>query len=153
MVKDEMQIRALLDDLTRAIREKDSAGFIATLAADAVTFDLAPPLRLGPDETHDPSGLEEWFESWKGPIASESHDLVVAAGGDVAYAYALQHMTGTRTDGEEVDLWFRATACFRREGGRWRITHMHNSVPFAMDGSDRALLDLKPPEAVGAKKR
>jgi ketosteroid isomerase-like protein len=53
-------------------------------------------------------------------------------------------MTGTKTDGEEVDLWFRATACFRREDGRWRITHMHNSVPFAMDGSGKALLSLRP---------
>jgi ketosteroid isomerase-like protein len=53
-------------------------------------------------------------------------------------------MTGQKKDGPEVDLWFRATACFRREAGRWRITHMHHSVPFAMDGSDKALLDLKP---------
>jgi ketosteroid isomerase-like protein len=54
----------------------------------------------------------------------------------------LQHITGTKTDGEEVDLWFRATACFRRED--WRITHMHNSVPFSMDGSGKALLSLRP---------
>ena len=53
-------------------------------------------------------------------------------------------MTGTKTDGEQVDLWFRATACFRREDGAWKITHVHNSVPFAMNGSDRALLDLRP---------
>jgi hypothetical protein len=31
-----------------------------------------------------------------------------------------------------------------REDGRWRITHMHNSVPFAIDASEKALLDLKP---------
>jgi ketosteroid isomerase-like protein len=53
-------------------------------------------------------------------------------------------MTGTKTDGQKVDLWFRATACLIRRTGRWRIEHVHNSVPFAMDGSYRALLDLKP---------
>jgi ketosteroid isomerase-like protein len=53
-------------------------------------------------------------------------------------------MTGTRTSGEKSDLWLRNTACFRREHGQWKITHMHNSVPFAMDGSKRALLNLKP---------
>jgi ketosteroid isomerase-like protein len=58
--------------------------------------------------------------------------------------YGLQRMTGTKTNGDEVELWFRATACFRRDNGEWRITQMHNSVPFAMDGSDIALLDLKP---------
>ena len=53
-------------------------------------------------------------------------------------------MTGTKSNGEKSDLWFRATACFRRDDGHWRITHIHNSVPFAMDGSYRALVDLKP---------
>jgi ketosteroid isomerase-like protein len=83
-------------------------------------------------------------DTWRSPIVSESHDLKVAVGGDVAYAFGVQHMSGTKKDGANVDLWFRATACFRREQGRWRITHMHNSVPFAMDGSGKALLDLKP---------
>lgn len=53
-------------------------------------------------------------------------------------------MTGTKQDGEKVDLWFRATAGFRLESGQWKITHVHNSVPFAMDDTGRALLDLKP---------
>jgi ketosteroid isomerase-like protein len=140
----EDQIRGVLADFTRAIRNKDAAGVIAPLADDEVTFDLAPPLKIGPVATHDPDALEEWFATWESPIVSESRDLEIAVGGDVAYAFGMQHMTGKKRDGENVDLWFRATACFRREDGRWRITHMHNSVPFAMDGSRKALLDLKP---------
>jgi uncharacterized protein (TIGR02246 family) len=144
MSNDEQQVRAVLTDFSAAIRDRDAHAAIALLADDAVTFDLAPPLRMGPKQTHDPAGLEEWFATWESPIVSEPRDLTVAVGDDVAYAYGEQHMTGKKKGGEEVDLWFRATACFRREAGRWRITHMHNSVPFAMDGSDRALLDLKP---------
>ena len=144
MRNEEQQIRAVLEGFTAAIRDKDAGGAIALLADDAATFDLAPPLQMGPQETHDPAGLEQWFATWESPIVSEPGDLTVAVGDGVAYAYGLQHMSGKKTGGEEVDLWFRATACFRREAGRWRITHMHNSVPFAMDGSDRALLDLKP---------
>jgi ketosteroid isomerase-like protein len=140
----EDQVRRVLADLAEAIRDKDAAAVIALLADDEVTFDLAPPLRMEPDRTHDPAVLEEWFATWQGPIISEPHDLEVACGEDIAYAFGLRHMTGTKKDGEEVDLWFRATACLRSEDGRWRITHMHNSVPFAMDGSDTALLDLKP---------
>ena len=117
---------------------------IAPLAADEVTFDLAPPLSMGPEITHDPSYLEQWFETWDGPIVSKSRDLKIAVGGDVAYAFGMQHLKGKKKDGEDVDLWLRATACFRREGKRWLITHMHNSVPFAMDGTDKALLDLRP---------
>jgi uncharacterized protein (TIGR02246 family) len=144
MRNDEKEIRAVLSELTAAIRDRDADAAIALLADDAVTFDLAPPLQMGPQETHDPERLEQWFATWESPIVSEPGDLTVAVGDDVAYAFGGQHMTGKKKGGEEVDLWFRATACFRREAGRWRITHMHNSVPFAMDGSDRALLDLKP---------
>ena len=140
----EQQIRTVLSEFTTAIRDRDAVAAIAPLADDVVTFDLAPPLQMGPNKTHDPARLEQWFASWESPIVSEPGDLTIAVGGDVAYAYGLQHMTGKKKGGEEVDLWFRATACFRREAGRWRISHMHNSVPFAMDGSDRALLDLKP---------
>jgi PhnB protein len=140
----EHEIRSVLEDFARAIHDKDAARAIAPLAADEVTFDLAPPLRMGPEETHAASTLNQWFDTWRGLNVSESHDLKVEVGGDVAYAFGVRHMTGTKTDGENVDMWFRATACFRREDGRWRITHMHNSVPFAMDGSDKALLDLKP---------
>ncbi len=144
MSKDETAIRNVLADFTRALHDKDAAAAIAPLADDEVTFDLAPPLKMGPEQTHDPATLEQWFGTWEGPIVSEPRDLEVAVGGDVAYAFGIQHLTGTKRGGEDVDLWFRATACFRREGDRWRITHMHNSVPFAMDGSDKALLDLTP---------
>jgi PhnB protein len=144
MRSDEDQIRSVLRDFTEALRNRDAAAAIAPLADDAVTFDLAPPLRQGPEATHDPAQLEEWFATWESPIASEPRDLTIEVSGDLAYAYTLQHMTGKKKGGDEVDLWFRATACFRREADGWRITHMHNSVPFAMDGTDKALLDLKP---------
>lgn len=130
-------------DLPALFYDKDAAGAIASLADDAVAFDLAPPLKQDSDVMHDPARLEEWFATWKSPIVSESVERTIVVDRDVAYAYGLQRMTGTKTDGEEVELFFRATACFRRNI-RWQITHMHNSVPFAMDGSDKALLHLKP---------
>jgi ketosteroid isomerase-like protein len=143
MTHDQRAIRELLEALTQALFKKDAARAIAPLADDAVTFDLAPPLRHSP-EAHDSTRLEEWFSTWNGPIRSEPGEQTIVVDENVAYAYGLQRMTGTKTDGEKVELWFRATACFRHDNGQWRITHMHNSVPFAMDGSDRALVDLKP---------
>jgi ketosteroid isomerase-like protein len=141
---EEKRVRQLLTQLTTAIRTKNAAALIGLLARDEVTFDLAPPLLLNPRATHSPARWKEWFATWKGPIVSKSSGLKVEVSENLAYAYALQHMTGTQADGEKVDFWFRVTACFRREGKRWWITHMHNSVPFAMDGSEKALLNLKP---------
>ena len=46
--------------------------------------------------------------------------------------------------GGAVDFWMRSTLGFRKSQGVWKIAHGHSSVPFAMDGSFRALLDLQP---------
>jgi ketosteroid isomerase-like protein len=141
---DEATIKALLGEFTDAIRNKDASAASALYADDIVVYDLAPPLCMEGPELHDAARMQEWFDTWSSPIESKPHRLTIRVGGDVAYAFALQHMTGKKTDGEAVDFWFRATACFIRRNGDWKIAHMHNSVPFAMDGSARALTDLKP---------
>ena len=71
-------------------------------------------------------------------------DILIFSMREPRVAFGLRHMTGIKKDGERIDLWFRATACVRRTTGGWKIAHVHNSVPFAMDGSGRALLDLRP---------
>jgi ketosteroid isomerase-like protein len=40
--------------------------------------------------------------------------------------------------------WLRITRTLARMAGDWRITHEHESVPFHMDGSFRAAVDLEP---------
>jgi len=135
------EVRATVEGAWRAIGEKDAAKAVSHYAADPVVFSMAPPLcAKGSQE----QGLREWFATWRGPIRHESRDLHVAVGGDVAFCTAVQRIAGTKTDGAEVDLWFRMTVGLRRQGGRWKIVHEHESVPFYMDGSFRAAIDLTP---------
>jgi uncharacterized protein (TIGR02246 family) len=137
----EAQIRALIDAWAGAMRAKDVDGVMAHYAPDSVTFDLAPPLiSTGADA----KGLQAWFSSWQGPIGYEIRDLKIAAGEDAAFCHGLNRLRGTKTDGEKADIWFRQTLCLRKIGGAWRIAHQHESVPFYMDGSYRAAVDLKP---------
>jgi uncharacterized protein (TIGR02246 family) len=137
----EAQIRGLVNHWARAVRAKDAAGVMAHYAPDSVTFDLAPPLiSTGADA----KGLQAWFSTWQGPIGCEIRDLTITAGDDVAFCYGLNRLSGTKTDGEKADVWFRQTFCLRKIGGEWRIAHQHESVPFYMDGSYRAAVDLKP---------
>src|SRR5262245_66292968 len=112
MAHDERAISELLDSVTQALFEKDAAGAIAPLADDAVTFDLAPPLKHGPEITHDPGRLEEWFGTWKGPIISQPGERTIVVDENVAYAYGLQRMTGTKTDGAQAGLGCPERACF-----------------------------------------
>jgi len=71
-------------------------------------------------------------------------DTHVEIGGDTALAYGLGHMTGTKKDGAKADLWARVTVGLHRRDGVWKITHQHTSVPFRMDGSFKAAVDLQP---------
>jgi ketosteroid isomerase-like protein len=143
-MSDAEAIRALIDERIDAVRNKDAARAIVTLAPDMVAFELAPPLRLGPEGARDAGGLQGWFDMWDGPIEIDYRDLVVECGGDIALAHSLNRMRGTRRDGQQVDFWMRSTLGFRRIDGAWKISHGHTSVPFYMDGSFRAARDLQP---------
>lgn len=138
------QIRALLSDRAAAITARGARRALADYAPEVVSFILAPPLRYAGDEVIDPAGIEGWFQTWDGPIGYDIGEPVIEAGDDVAFCHGLTHMTGTKTDGEQVDLWFRSTVGLRRTAVGWQITHEHESTPFYMDGSDRAATDLSP---------
>ena len=138
------QIRALLNDRAAAITARDAHRAVADYAPQAVSFSLAPPLRNAGDEVRDPAGIAGWFRTWAGPIGYDIGDPVIEAGDDVAFCHGLTHMTGTKTEGEQVDLWFRSTIGLRRTAAGWQITHEHDSTPFYMDGSGRAATDLRP---------
>ena len=138
------EIKALIAERVAAMRARDSARAMATLADDVVAFELAPPLRLGPDQARDEAALRVWFDGWQGGVDVEVARLTVAAAGDVGFAHSLNRMRATRTDGHEVDFWMRSTLGLRKSGESWKIAHGHSSVPFHMDGSFRAALDLEP---------
>jgi ketosteroid isomerase-like protein len=138
---DEEAIAAMLMMRATAIRERNAKDALSYDAEDSVEFSLAPPLvHYGKDE----AGLQAWFDTWDGPIGGEAQDVKLTIGVDVALWSGLVHMTGTKTEGTNVDLWFRQTLGLVKRDGRWLVAHQHESVPFAMDGSGRALLDLKP---------
>jgi PhnB protein len=137
----EAGVRAVMNDRAKAVRDKDVEGVLAHCAADIVTFDLAPPLI---STRADARGLEAWFATWRGPIGYEIHDLKITVGGDAAFCHSLDRLSGMTIDGETNDIWFRRTVGLRRIGGEWKIVHEHESVPFYMDGSYRAAVDLEP---------
>ena len=138
---DQAAIRAMFGDRTNALFGKVADLALKHMAADVVSYDLDVPLQhIGRNK----AALETWFATWDGPIGWAMGDLTVEVGGDVAFAYGLGHMTGTKTDGAKADVWTRVTVGFVRRNGTWMITHQHNSVPFLMDGSFKAAVDLKP---------
>jgi ketosteroid isomerase-like protein len=130
-----------IKEWTQAIGAKDAAAVAEFFTKDVVTFDLAPPLK---HTGFDRKMMEGWFKTWQSKIGYEVTDQVIEVGDTIAVARSLDHMTGTKTSGEKVDVWTRSTVCFRSEGQDWKVMHAHSSVPFHMDGSFKAAVDLKP---------
>lgn len=140
---DEFQIRQLIDGWTEALRAKDIKGVMSNYEPDILVFDIAPPLLYKGADAYR-KNYEAWFSTWQGPIGYEIRDLSTTVGDGVGFSHSLNRIYGKRTNGEETDVWVRATACFRKINGKWLIAHEHISVPLYMDGSDRAAVDLKP---------
>jgi ketosteroid isomerase-like protein len=140
---DEVQIRELIDRWAGAIRDKNIEAAVTHYARDILLYDLAPPLvHRGVDMYK--KELAEWFATFQGAVGFEVHDLSITVGDGAAFATSLNHITGKRANGEQTDVWVRATIGFARKDGGWKATHEHFSVPFYMDGSDKAAVDLKP---------
>jgi len=141
---EEAAIRSVLESLGRAISSKDPDATLAPYAPEIVRYDLAPPLAMQGPQALDRAELIAWFKTWRGPIGNEARDMHVEMSGDLALVYGLIRMAGTKTDGQDVDLWARQTVGLRKREGAWTIIHQHTSTPFYMDGSMKAAVDLKP---------
>jgi ketosteroid isomerase-like protein len=143
-VKDEVRIRELMAERQSAMRARDAERVVAGCAPEVVIFDLAPPLRRVTSAVDEVEALRQWFATFDDTFDFEIRDLAVTVDGDVAFCHSLNRM-GTREDGpEQFQLWFRATYGLRRLDGEWRITHLHESSPFHMDGSFTAATELRP---------
>jgi uncharacterized protein (TIGR02246 family) len=139
---DERQIRKLIDDWVKALREKDLNGMLSDYAPEVRSFDMLPPLEnAGADEIR--QRTKEWLASYQGPIECEVRDLHITAGEDVAFCHSLNRFSGTKKDGSSSNMWVRMTLGCRRVDGRWKVTHEHVSMPFDMQ-SGKALLELEP---------
>ena len=139
---EEAEIRQLIDLFQQAIRAKDLGGVLSVYAPDIVSFDLVPPMQhVGIAAYRRP--WEDTFASFEGPIGYQVSDLHITATDEVAFSHSLNRMSGTTKGGQAISMWVRWTACFRKLGGKWLVTHEQVSVPIDMD-CGRALLDLEP---------
>jgi ketosteroid isomerase-like protein len=139
--QDAADIRAILDALAVAYRAKDAEAIGRHYLPGARIADLAPPLlRRG----FDAAAVQTWLDGWDGPVKIATRDLVVQVDDALAVAHGLQHVAARTRGGERAAWWSRITRIFARTPAGWRITHEHESVPFHMDGSFRAAVDLEP---------
>lgn len=138
----EAAIRALMDERIQAVIGKNAEAMVARLAPGVLAFDLIEPLQYTGAAAVQ-KRAEDWIGGYEGPMNYEIRDLRVTAGDQAAFSYGLHHVSGTLKDGKKIDMFWRATQCWRCLGGQWLIVHEHSSVPFNMQ-SGKGCFDLKP---------
>jgi len=138
------EIRQVVSARAAAVAAKDAKAMVAHNAPATIVYSLAPPLRQ-PSGGRDVGEVEQWLATFQGPMSMEVRDLAVTAEGSVAFCTSLNCLTATPVGmAESFSLWFRVTLGLRKIDGRWLVVHEHQSVPFAMDGTFRASVDLEP---------
>jgi ketosteroid isomerase-like protein len=141
MDSEEVRIRVVIDALATAHRIRDAHMLGELYDKDAVIADLAPPLL---SRGLDVGGAQAWLDGWDGPVEVEFKDIVIRIHNDLALAFGLKRTKAVTQDGEVAEWWSRITLGLARTPEGWRIMHEHDSVPFHMDGSFRAAVDLVP---------
>ncbi len=139
---DEAQIRAIIYERVEGVNHKDVNALIANHAPDAAIFDVLDPLHYeGVEQVKERA--ESWLSGYESAIGFEVRDLQITSGETVAFCRYLYHVTGTLKSKDEISMWVRATVCFQKIDGEWKIVHEHDSVPFNVE-TGKASLNLKP---------
>lgn len=129
--ENETAIRARIDSLAEAIRNKNLDQVLGHYAPDVVVYDLLPPLDVRGIAKYR-RNFEKWFATMAGRIHYEMLDVTISADDTHAFVHCLSHVTGARTGGGRADYWVRVTSGWRKSEGQWLITHEHISMPTMM---------------------
>ena len=125
---DEAQIRALIEQWSKAVRDENRAAIRADHDADILMFDVPPPfLSRGLDAYM--ATWDTFFASVEKPVSFAFHDVEVSCVVDVAFATAAGRCVNIDSHGKREPLEFRLTMGLRKIDGKWRIMHEHHSLP------------------------
>jgi ketosteroid isomerase-like protein len=104
---DDAQVRALIENWAQAVRDKNIDALMSRRAPDLLLYDLAPPLLYRGADAYR-KGLEEWFPTFRGPIAFEVRDYSGRRRG-------VQHQPQLDWRRQDKALVLRAGHAFQRE--------------------------------------
>jgi len=127
-IKDEeIQIRELVENWAKAVRERDIDKILAHHADDMVMYDVPPPFKS--------VGLDAYRKTWDmffeftKPGVFDIGELNIVCDENVAFCFAAMKCADKSSSTEFVDLDFRLTIGLKKIGDQWTIVHEHHSVP------------------------
>ena len=93
-------------------------------------FDIMPPTFNKPAaiEKH----MTELLSQLKNPRA-KLLSLRIEVDHNLAFAFSTQSVTIDNAGKVPVEFVIRATDCYRKIGGKWKVVHNHTSIPVDME--------------------
>ena len=127
---DEAAIKALEGRFTSAFNAKDVDAIMKIyIPSDSlVVFDVVPPRQYVGAKAYR-KNWEDFFAMFKGPAKVELSDISIIADTALGFGHSIQHVTGTDTKGQPIDVTVRVTDGYRKINGNWLIVHEHVSIP------------------------
>ena len=127
--ENETQVRDLIENWAKAVREKNMDAILAFHSVDFVMYDVPEPFQS--------VGLEAYRKTWDiffkytKPGVFDIHELHVVADEDVAFAFGRMQCSDKAGRDDYFPLDFRITICLKKIKGQWMILHEHHSIPAA----------------------
>lgn len=124
----ETAVRARIERLGRAIRDKNLDVLMSFYASDVVVFDVFPPLETRGAPAYR-NNFEHWFSSVQGPIEYQMQGLDITPCGSHVISRCISHIKARSKAGESMEYSVRVTSVFESRDGEWLVTHEHISIP------------------------
>ena len=123
----ETQIKTLIENWTKAVRNKDIKQILAHHSNDIVMYDVPEPFQS--------VGIEAYRKTWdlfftftkQGVF--DIQELNIVADENVAFCFATMKCSDKSDTVDFVDLPFRLTIGLKKINNQWTIIHEHHSIP------------------------
>ncbi len=127
---EEKAIKATLDRVAKALRDKDLDALAACYSPGVEIFDVGSQL----------TGVDSLRRLWKSvfpyfpePIEIQRRDVKIIGHDGVAVVTCFTRLTGMKNDHPSARAWIRTSSCLKKIDGEWKIFHEHASMPVDCD--------------------
>lgn len=123
----EIQIRQLVENWAKAVRNKDIDGILAHHSANFVMYDVPEPFQS--------VGIEAYRKTWDlffrytKPGVFDIQEINIIADDSVGFVYAKMQCADKSNTTDFVPLDFRLTIGLKKINDQWTILHEHHSIP------------------------
>ena len=124
---DEIQIRQLVENWAKAVRERDLQNILAYHSDDIVMYDVPKPFQsIGIDAYR-----KTWdtFFAYTKPGVFDIQQLNIFADNNFAFCYATMKCGDKSNSEDYLELDFRLTIGLKKTNNQWTIIHEHHSIP------------------------